>query len=225
VADRATRAFGSPRVDNWWWRVPAAAGQWCAFLVSRRGIAASRHAHVQVAAVHGTKGTWWGITPRGWAAAVAVIAAAAALLGIVVSVVLFALTRLGVNGYVAYGAELLAVVTFLVPLGFELRYINTQGVGRGGRLGDGARRVGEEGHRGPVAIASNFAAHPQKHGHGNEVMRAWLAHADAHRIAVIADARDVGLAKAYIKHYGFRFAESTDDRLVVRLPAQAREDV
>jgi len=76
-----------------------------------------------------------------------------------------------------------------------------------------------------VAIASNFAAHPQKHGHGNEVMRAWLAHADVHRIAVVADARDEGLAKAYIKHYGFRFAESTDDRLVVRLPAQVREDV
>jgi len=225
VADRATRAFGSPRVDNWWWRVPAAAGQWCAFLVSRRGIAASRHAHVQVAAVRGTKGTWWGSTPRGWAAAVAVVAAAAALLGIVISVVLLALTRLGVNGYVAYGAGMLAVVAFLVPLGSELRCIKTQGAGRGGRLGDGARRVREEGHRGPVAIASNFAAHPQKHGHGNEVMRAWLAHADAHRIAVVADARDEGLAKAYIKHYGFRFAESTDDRLVVRLPAQAREDV
>jgi len=140
-------------------------------------------------------------------------------------VVLFALTRLGVNGSVAYGAGMLAVVVFLVPLGSELRYINTQGAGRGGRLGDGARRVREEGHRGPVAIASNFAAHPQKHGHGNEVMRAWLAHADAHRIAVVADARDEGLAKAYIKHYGFRFAESTDHRLVVRLPAQAREDV
>jgi len=225
VADRATRAFGSPRVDNWWWRVPAVAGQWCAFLVSWRGIAASRHAHVQVAAVRGTKGTWWGITPRGWAVAVAVVAAAAVVVGIVVSVVLLALTRLGVNGYVAYGAGMLAVVAFLVPLGFELRCIKTQGAGRGGRLGDGARRVREEGHRGPVAIASNFAAHPQKHGHGNEVMRAWLAHADAYRIAVVADARDEGLAKAYIKHYGFRFAESTDDRLVVRLPAQAREDV
>ena len=225
VADRATRAFGSPRVDNWWWRVPAAAGQWCAVLVYRRGIAASRHAHVQVAAVRGTRGTRWGITPRGWAAAVAVVAAAAALLGIVISVVLLALTRLGVNGYVAYGAGMLAVVAFLVPLGSELRCIKTQGAGRGGRLGDGARRVREEGHRGPVAIASNFGAHPQKHGHGNEVMRAWLAHADAHRIAVVADARDEGLAKAYIKHYGFRFAESTDDRLVVRLPAQAREDV
>jgi hypothetical protein len=35
-------------------------------------------------------------------------------------------------------------------------------------------------------------------------MRAWLAHADVHRIAVFADARDEGLAKAYIKHYGFR---------------------
>ncbi len=193
VADRATRAFGSPRVDNWWWRVPAAAGQWCAFL--------------------------------GLAAAVAVAAAAGVLLGIVVSVVLFALTRLGVNGYVALGAAMLAVVAFFVPLGLELRYIKTQGAGRGGRLGDGARRVGEAGHRGPVAIASNFAAHPQKHGHGNEVMRAWLAHADAHRIAVVADARDEGLAKAYIKHYGFRFAESTDRRLVVRLPAQAGEDV
>ena len=76
-----------------------------------------------------------------------------------------------------------------------------------------------------MAIASNFAAHPQKHGHGNEVMRAWLAHADAHHIAVVADARDEGLAKAYIKHYGFRVAESTDHRLVVRLPAQAREDI
>jgi len=190
VADRATRAFGSPRVDNWWWRVPAAAGQWCAFLVYRRGIAASRHAHVQVAAVRGTKGTWRGVTPRGVAAAVAVAAAAGVLLGIVVSVVLFALTRLGVNGYVALGAEMLAVGAFLVPLGLELRYIKTQG-----------------------------------DGHGSEVMRAWLAHADAHRIAVVADARDEGLAKAYIKHYGFRFAESTDDRLVVRLPAQAREDV
>jgi len=136
------------------------------------------------------------------------------------------LTRLGVNGYVAVGAEMLAVVAFFVPLGLELRYIKTQGAGRGGRLGDGVRRVREAGHRGPVAIASNFAApHPQKHGHGNEVMRAWLAHADAHRIAVVADARDEGLAKAYIKHYGFRFAESTDDRLVVRLPAQVREDV
>jgi len=185
-------------------------------------IAASRHAHVQVAAVRGTKGTWRGITTRGVAAAVAVVAAAATLLGITVSVVLLALTRLGVNGYVAYGAEMLAVVAFLVPLGFELRYINTQCAGRGGRLGDGARRVREEGHRGPVAIASNFAAHPQKHGHGNEVMRAWLAHAGAHHIAVVADARDEGLAKAYIKHYDFRFAESTDDRLVVRLPAPFR---
>jgi len=159
------------------------------------------------------------------AAAVAVVAAAAALLGIVVSVVLLALTRLGVNGYVAYGAEMLAVVAFLVSLGLELRYINTQWAGRASRLGDGARGVREAGHRGPVASASNFAAHPQKHGHGNEVMRAWLAHADAHRMAVVADARDEGLARAYIKHYGFRFAESTDDRLVVRLPAQAREDV
>jgi len=40
----------------------------------------------------------------------------------------------------------------------------------------------------------------------NEVMRAWLAHADVHRIAVFADARDEGLAKAYIKHYGFRLS-------------------
>ena len=52
-----------------------------------------------------------------------------------------------------------------------------------------------------------------------------MAHADAHRMAVVADARDEVLAKAYIKHYVFRFAESTDHRLVVRLPAQAREDV
>ncbi len=37
-------------------------------------------------------------------------------------------------------------------------------------------------------------------------MRAWLAHADVHRIAVFADARDEGLAKAYIKHYGFRLS-------------------
>jgi len=50
--------------------------------------------------------------PLGLAAAAAVVAAAAALLGIVVSVALLALTRLGVNGYVAYGAELLAVVAF-----------------------------------------------------------------------------------------------------------------
>jgi len=225
VADRTTRAFGSPRVDNWWWRVPAAAGQWCALLVYRRGIAASRHAHVQVAAVRGTKGTGRGVTPLGLAAAVAVAAAAGVLLGIVVSVVLFALTRLGVNGYVALGAEMLAVVAFFVPLGLELRCIKTQGAGRGGRLGDGVRRVREAGHRGSVAITSNFAAHPQKHGHGGEVMRAWLAHADAHRIAVVADARDEGLAKVYIKYYGFRFAESADRRLVVRLPAQAREDV
>ncbi len=76
-----------------------------------------------------------------------------------------------------------------------------------------------------MAIASNFAAHPQKHGHGSEVMRAWLAHADAHRVAVVADARDEGLAKAYIKYYGFRFAESADRRLVVRLRAQAGQDV
>jgi len=163
-------------------------------LVYRRGIAASRHAHVQVAAVRGTKGTWRGVTPRGLAAAVAVAAAAGVLLGIAISVVLFALTRLGVNGYVALGAEMLAVGAFRGPLGLELRYIKTQGDGRGGRLGDGARRVREVGHRGPVAIASNFAAHPQKHGHGNEVMRAWLAHADAHRIAVVADARDEGCA-------------------------------
>jgi len=92
VADRATRAFGSPRVDNWWWRVPAAAGQWCAVLVYWRGIAASRHAHVQVAAVRGTKGTWRGVTPLGLATAAAMVAAAAAaaLLGIVVSVALLA---------------------------------------------------------------------------------------------------------------------------------------
>lgn len=50
-------------------------------------------------------------------------------------------------------------------------------------------------------------------------MRAWLVHAAAHHIAVLADARDEELAKTYIRRYGFQYAEDTDRRLVVRLPA------
>ncbi len=69
------------------------------------------------------------------------------------------------------------VVVFLVPLFREQAYIKKQCDGRKGRLEDGARRLREEGHHGPVVTASSFAALPRKHGHGNGVMRAWLAHA------------------------------------------------
>ncbi len=56
-------------------------------------------------------------------------------------------------------------------------------------------------------------------------MREWLAHADAHNIAAVADARNKTLAGKYIDRYGFQLVAHTRDRLVVRLPEQAREDV
>jgi len=64
-----------------------------------------------------------------------------------------------------------------------------------------------------------------KKGHGDVVMREWLAHADAHNIAAVADARNKTLAGKYIDRYGFQLVAHTRDRLVVRLPEQAREDV
>ncbi len=42
------------------------------------------------------------------------------------------------------------------------------------------------------------------------------------RIAVVADARDVGLAETHINRYGFQLADPADNRLVVRFPASGR---
>ena len=64
-----------------------------------------------------------------------------------------------------------------------------------------------------------------KKGHGDVVMREWLAHADAHNIAAVTDADNKTLAGKYIDHYGFQLVEHTRGRLVVRLPAPAREGV
>jgi len=114
---------------------------------------------------------------------------------------------------------------FVLSVLAELGFVIAPGWRRTKVLPKGREDIHRAGHSGVVVIMSNYGARPRKEGHGDLVMRKWLAHADAHHIAVVADARNKKLAKMYIDDYGFQLVEHTRDRLVVRVPAQARKDV
>lgn len=219
AADRTVWAFGSPRARHAWWRHCAAVVQWLYLLTVQPGVAASGHAHLLVIESNGHSRVWQGAALCRSLAAVAIMMVGSALFGGAVITVAVLLAWVGVPGYVTLAAGGALLLTAFVPPFVELRYLARHTTGRGGRVGDGYRELRESGHRGRVVVASNFAAHPQKQGHGDAVMRAWLMHADAHHIAVVANADDEGLAKTYIRQYGFQYAEDTDRRLVVRLPA------
>ena len=114
---------------------------------------------------------------------------------------------------------------FVLSLLGEPGFVLAQGWRRTKVLPKGREDIHRAGHSGVVVILSSYSARPRKEGHGDVVMRAWLAHADAHNIAVVADARNKTLAKKYIDNYGFQLVEHTRHRLVVRVPAQPRENV
>ena len=123
---------------------------------------------------------------------------------------------------VADTTNTIGLVLALSVLG-ELVFVLAQGWRRAKVLPKGSETIHRAGHCGLVVIMSNYGARPGKKGHGDVVMREWLAHADAHNIAAVTDADNKTLAGKYIDHYGFQLVAHTRDRLVVRLPEQARD--
>jgi len=220
VADRMVWAFGTPlaRVPGFrWWRLPSAVVWWAEMRGHQDEFATSANAHLRV-----TTTTASG-KPRttgqdqlvgtaialGWVFAVAAILYGAAL----------GLAYAGVPArVVADTTNTIGLVLALSVLG-ELVFVLAQGWRRTKVLPKGSEDLHRAGHCGLVVIMSNYGARPWKKGHGEAVMRAWLAHADAHNIAVVADARNKKLAGKYIDNYGFQLVEDTRGRLVVRLPA------
>ena len=79
----------------------------------------------------------------------------------------------------------------------ELVFVIAPGWRRTKVLPKGREDIHRAGHSGAVVILSSYSARPRKEGHGDVVMRAWLTHADARNIAVVADARNKTLAGKY----------------------------
>ena len=226
VADRMVWAFGTPlaRVPGFrWWRLPSAVVWWAEMRGHQDQFASSEHAHLRVTTTTASgrpdttgKDQLVGTAiALGWVFAVAAILYGAAL----------GLAYAGVPArVVADTTNTVGLVLALSVLG-ELVFVLAQGWRRAKVLPKGRETIHRAGHCGLVVIMSNYGARPWKKGHGDVVMREWLAHADANNIAVVADARNKTLAGKYIDRYGFQLVEHTRDRLVVRLPEQAREDV
>jgi len=61
----------------------------------------------------------------------------------------------------------------------ELVFVIAPGWRRTKVLPKGREDIHRAGHSGAVVILSSYSARPRKEGHGDVVMRAWLAHADA----------------------------------------------
>jgi len=214
VADRMVWAFGTPlaRVPGFrWWRLPAAVVWWAEMRGHQDQFATSAHAHLRVTTTtaSGKPSTTGKEQLVGTAIALGwVFAVAAILYG----------AELGLT-YAGVPARVVADTTNTIGL------VLAQGWRRAKVLPKGRAALHRAGHCGLVVIMSNYGARPWKKGHGDVVMREWLAHADAHNIAAVADARNKTLPGKYIDRYGFQLVEHTRDRLVVRNPAQAREDV
>ncbi len=88
---------------------------------------------------------------------------------------------------------------------------------RKSRKHDGVMKLRQMGHDGVVGFASGYAARPQRTGSGGHLLRHWLEHIDARRIALVIDARDKGLASHYARTHDFRLVDD-DPLLMYRLP-------
>ncbi len=225
VADRMVWAFGTPlaRVPGFrWWRVASAVVWWAEMRGHQDQFASSAHAHLRVTTTtaSGTPDTTGKdqlvgtAIALGWVFAVAAILYGAAL----------GLAYAGVPARVVADTTNTIGLVLALSVLVELVFVLVQGWRRAKVLPKGRETIHGAGHCGLVVIMSNYSARPWKKGHGEAVMREWLAHADAHNIAVVADARNTTLAGKYIEDYGFQLVAHTCDRLVVRLPEQARDD-
>ncbi len=111
----------------------------------------------------------------GWVFVVAII-----LLGLEVGFI-YADVPARVVTETAYWLGGVLVLSLLGELGFVL----AQGWRRTKVLPKGREDIHRAGHSGVVVILSSYSARPRKEGHGDVVMRAWLAHADTQYIAVV----------------------------------------
>ena len=221
VCDRLVWANGTfvARVPGFrWWRVLSAVLIWVELRGHHEEVASSPHAHLRATA------TGDGGSPRptrtdqltgfaiflGVLCGVVVVLAAAAVAGVYA----------GVPAPVASAALDVLAVVVLLSLG-EYFFIAAQGWRRGRFVSLAWAELHREGHRGVVVILSGYSARPWKRDHGDRVMRAWLAHVDTHRIAVIADARNTTLTQIYVDRYGFQLIDSTHGRLLMRVPVPA----
>lgn len=223
VADRTVWAFGTrlARVPGFrWWRLSSAVVLRAELRGHQDEFATSTHAHLRVTTAtpggtpgaHGTDqliGVGLGV---GWGFSAALLCGSA--LG-------FAYARVPAR-VVADTMNTIGLVLALSVF-VELLFIGAPGWGRSTVLAKGREAIHRAGHSGPVVLVSSYGARPWKLGCGESVMRGWLAHADAHNIAAVADARNTTLAGHYIADYGFQLVEDIRGRLVIRLPAQPRD--
>jgi len=95
----------------------------------------------------------------------------------------FAYAYAGVTPSAAANALAALSGVFFLAAGGEYLFVAAQARGRAGKLREGREYLRRGGHQGLVVVVSNYAARPRKHGHGDVVMQACLAHADSHPTA------------------------------------------
>ena len=71
---------------------------------------------------------------------------------------------------------------------------------RKSRKHDGVMKLRQMGHDGVVGFAGGYAARPQRTGSGGHLLRHWLEHIDARRIALVIDARDKRISQPLRPH-------------------------